>query len=337
VATAAILRNGAVLFAKGQVIPAGFTFEPGDVLDPGTVLPVGVQTGVTSGINPVTGQPYQGQLIPSGTEFTVFSDPYISLAENTAVLPQNALIPSNTVADFGAIVAGDPTAVAVKTLNLRPTQLIDGNEVQGYLYPLAPMMNAGTLSWSMDFVSGANLGAANVLSVQPLSTLNLGVFTPPAGMTNQAAGSLLLDDQHYYADVGGIPSLAFSVIRTGTGDLALVAGGDIDQSSLYGIYTAGTPDPLPNGNGQFNSTRQNEGGTYLLPGKNNETRIIPPMAAMCCSPRKATSPAICMRRPRVVARSMARRPATRSATGCGGKAARSLASPLRGGSISARL
>ena len=38
------------------------------------------------------------------------------------------------------MVAGDPTAVPVKTLNLRPTQDIDGNQVQGYLYPLAPMM-----------------------------------------------------------------------------------------------------------------------------------------------------------------------------------------------------
>jgi filamentous hemagglutinin family protein len=270
VATAAIMRNGAVLFAKGQVIPAGFTFEPGDVLEPGSVLPVGVQTGVTNGTDPATGQPYMGQLIPSGTEMTLFSDPYISLVENTAVLPQNALIPSNTVADFGAMVAGDPNALPVKTLELRPTEDIDGNEVQGYLYPLSPMMNAGTLSWSMDFVSGANLGAANVLSVQPLSTLNGGVFTPPAGMTDAAAGSMLLDDQHYYADVGGFPSLAFSVIRTGTGDLSLVAGGDIDQSSLYGIYTAGTPDPLPSGNGQFNSARELEGGTYLLPGKGNE-------------------------------------------------------------------
>ncbi|HAV72333.1 MAG TPA: hypothetical protein DCX91_10645, partial [Stenotrophomonas sp.] len=32
----------------------------------------------------------------------------------------------------------------------------------------------------------------------------------------------------------------FSVLRTGTGDLDLVSGGDLQMRSLYGIYTAGT-------------------------------------------------------------------------------------------------
>ncbi|MBB32004.1 MAG: hemagglutinin [Gemmatimonadetes bacterium] len=33
---------------------------------------------------------------------------------------------------------------------------------------------------------------------------------------------------------------AFSVLRTGTGDLDLIAGGDLNMQSLYGVYTAGT-------------------------------------------------------------------------------------------------
>jgi hypothetical protein len=134
------------------------------------------------------------------------------------------------------------------------------------------MLPAGSLSWSMDFVAGANQAAANPLDVQPVTTLTGNVFTPPAAMTNQAAGSLLLDDLHYYGFTAGTyPGLAFSVIRTGTGDLSLVAGGDIDQSSLYGIYTAGTQTALsPAEQALFDDARQNEGGAYLLRGKHDE-------------------------------------------------------------------
>lgn len=36
----------------------------------------------------------------------------------------------------------------------------------------------------------------------------------------------------------------FSVLRTGTGDLSLLAGRDVGMHSLYGVYTAGTPSRL---------------------------------------------------------------------------------------------
>jgi hypothetical protein len=277
VATAPVTRNGVTLFAKGAVIPAGYVFDVGDVFAPGTVLPVNVSTGTSAGVDPNTGIAYQGQIIPAGTSFSVFSDYTITLAEQTGVLPVNALIPSNTFAIFGGLVAGSANPFTISTLDLRTTQDIGGNQVQGYLYPLAQMLAAGAQSWSLDFVAGANLGGASLQAVQPLSTLTGSVFAPSGGMTNAAPGSILLDDQHYYANTGndGNPSLAFSVIRTGTGDLSLVAGGDIDQSSLYGIYTAGTDSPLPPGeNAQFDSGRVAYGGTYLLPGKSNEAASL---------------------------------------------------------------
>jgi filamentous hemagglutinin family protein len=277
VATASVTRGGITLFAKGAVIPAGYVFNAGDVFAPGTVLPINVSTGVTAGTDPNTGAAYQGQVVPAGTPFTVFSDYIITLSEQTGVLPVNALIPSNTYAVFGGVVAGSDNPFTVSTLNLRQTQDIGGNQVQGYLYPLAQMLAAGTQSWSLGFVAGANLDGGNLQAVQPLSTLTGSVFAATGGMTNQAPGSILLDDQHYYANTGndGNPSLAFSVIRTGTGDLSLVAGGDIDQSSLYGIYTAGTQSPLPSGeNAQFDSGRVDYGGTYLLPGKTNEAASL---------------------------------------------------------------
>ncbi len=262
VATAPIMRNGMVLFARGQLIPAGFVFQVGDVLQSGSVMPVSVQTGVDASGT--------GQTVPAGTPFSVFNDLNIYLAQDTAVLPVNALIPSNTDAYFGAVNAAGNT-VGVGGIDLRPTQKIVGRMVQGYLIPLAPLLPAGSQSWSMDFVAGANLGGADLHAVQPLAALDGGVFAPATGMTNQARGSILLDDQHYYSNAGGIPSLAFSVIRTGTGALSLVAGGDIDQSSLYGIYTAGTQSLLPQGeNAQFNVPRQHNGGHYLLFGEGKE-------------------------------------------------------------------
>ena len=49
----------------------------------------------------------------------------------------------------------------------------------------------------------------------------------------------------------------FSVLRTGTGDLDLLAAGDFDMRSLYGVYTAGTQSasPLVNGKDLFNLPR----------------------------------------------------------------------------------
>jgi hypothetical protein len=270
VATAPVIRDGVTIFAKGQLIPAGFTFEPGDILGSGTVLPVQVETGIDASGT--------GQTIPAGTPFAIFNSTTITLSQDTPVLPVNALIPSNTDAVFGAVSSAG-TIADVQVLNLRPTGSDPGTYgygVQGYLYPLAPMLPAGSLSWSMDFVAGANPAAANPLAVQPVTTLAGTVPAPAAAMTNQAPGSILLDDLHYYQVTQGLdPSLAFSVIRTGTGDLSLVAGGDIDQSSLYGIYTAGTQTALsPAEEALFNTARQDEARQYLLIGDRNEAASL---------------------------------------------------------------
>jgi len=288
VATSAIVRNGVTLYTAGQLIPAGFTFQTGDIIGAGAVLPVQVETGTTAGL--------AGQLVPAGTMLNVFLSGELGgnfvqttviLAQDTAVLPVNALIPSNTLMVFGAVFgSGSKAAVQqVDTVDLRPTQMIDGNEVQGYLYPLAQMLPAGDASWSMDFVAGANLAGANLSAVQAQTTLNAGGLAPTVNTVDQAPGSLLIDDEHYYAvnwaqvDNRSYASAvtAFSVIRTGTGDLSLVAGGDVDQSSLYGIYTAGTQDPLGGTqDAQFDQTRQALGPDgLLLPGtKSNPSNAI---------------------------------------------------------------
>jgi filamentous hemagglutinin family protein len=270
IATATVTRGGVVLFQPGQLIPAGFQFAAGDVLGQGTVLPVSMVTAT-------------GMTVPAGTSLQVFQSDTISLAANVE-LPVGALLPAHSFFVFGGMfdINGTPTFEDVSLVDLRPTTTIDGNQVQGYLYPLAQMMAPGSQSWSLDFVAGSDLGAADANTVQAASSLNAangGVFAPPATEIDEAPGSLLIDDQHYYLPepFGGKtqPVVAFSVIRTGTGDLSLVAGGNIDQSSLYGIYTAGTQDPLGGtADAQFNSARQNQGGRNLLPGDKNVSALI---------------------------------------------------------------
>ncbi|VFR32203.1 Filamentous haemagglutinin family outer membrane protein associated with VreARI signalling system [plant metagenome] len=56
-----------------------------------------------------------------------------------------------------------------------------------------------------------------------------------------------------YHHVPGAPS--FSVLRTGTGDLELLAGRDVGMMSMYGVYTAGTATSLGALDAQYNLPR----------------------------------------------------------------------------------
>ncbi|MCD9030833.1 filamentous hemagglutinin family protein [Luteimonas sp. Y-2-2-4F] len=95
----------------------------------------------------------------------------------------------------------------------------------GRVWAAAPMLAPGSLSWSMRLVSGADLASADSRTLAAASRLD-------------GRGDMVLDVN------GGIGPdrllLPVSVIRTGTGDLDLLAGGDHVQRSLFGIYTAGT-------------------------------------------------------------------------------------------------
>ena len=53
----------------------------------------------------------------------------------------------------------------------------------------------------------------------------------------------------------GFGSPAFSVLRTGAGDLSLLAGRDVGMASLYGVYTAGTQSSLGAADARFNLPR----------------------------------------------------------------------------------
>jgi filamentous hemagglutinin family protein len=95
--------------------------------------------------------------------------------------------------------------------------------------PGAVMQSAGTQSASLRLVAGADLASADQRTLAAASRLRA---------VGAGHGSLVLDAPTTRdPDTGN--EIA-SVIRTGTGSLELLAGGDFRQNSLYGVYTAGT-------------------------------------------------------------------------------------------------
>ncbi|MDE1174739.1 MAG: filamentous hemagglutinin family protein [Parvibaculaceae bacterium] len=119
------------------------------------------------------------------------------------------------------------------------------NYGSGITWAISPMLASGTQSWSMRFVSGADLLSSDTRSLRTVNML-------------ASSGNMTLDDPHF----SGTPTnLSPSVIRTGTGDLEFVVGGDFKQNSPFGIYTAGTAIP---GTGTPENDLYNLGrGVYL--------------------------------------------------------------------------
>ncbi|WP_342726192.1 filamentous hemagglutinin family protein [Bradyrhizobium sp. B097] len=88
----------------------------------------------------------------------------------------------------------------------------------------AQMLAPGSLSASIRLVAGADLAAADQRTLQTTQALN-------------GSGNLTLSDPAYNSSRNGT---FFSVLRTGTGSLDLLAGGSFSEATPYGVYTAGT-------------------------------------------------------------------------------------------------
>ncbi len=205
VATAAIGNgSGQTLYHAGDLIPAGTVLQPGWTLAAGSVLPFQVNVK-------------KGTVWPAGASLQAFNSSNVSLIGKLS-LPGGTFIPSGTYLSF----ADGATSVSLR-------RLVD--KQQGQIWAIAPMLPAGSLSWSIGLVAGADASAADRFSVQPSTAL-------------QGSGNIVLSDLHYsspdLALQGEIPNYGFSVIRTGTGSLTLQAGGNITEYSLYGVYTAGS-------------------------------------------------------------------------------------------------
>ncbi|MFJ3047946.1 filamentous hemagglutinin family protein [Herbaspirillum chlorophenolicum] len=223
--------DGSVAYAAGMVLPAAVTLTPGMQLEAGTVL------RSAANIAPL--------VWPKGVPL-----PANMTATAPLELAAGALIPSMTDVK---LASADPVDLRTAT-----------NGKQGDNWAVAPMLGAGATSWSMNLVAGADLGAADRRALRPASTAAIRLADTHYTMAPGPAQKLWAPgnwdgwpvndpvpaDALWYCDfVGqcidgapgpGVPlASSFSVIRTGIGDLDLIAAGDIRMNSLYGVYTAG--------------------------------------------------------------------------------------------------
>ncbi|MDQ8727797.1 filamentous haemagglutinin family protein [Bradyrhizobium sp. LHD-71] len=194
-------------YVAGQVIPAG------TVLPAGTVINIGFIPTSTNFILP-SGTIYgaQSRLPGSGTLGIVAGTTTIPEGTNLAAVMGNA----NGMVTLQAgqtLSAGDILPVGMELVTSTPIAN----------YARAPMLDAGSESWSIRLVSGADTTSADTRAVQSLAALGVG-------------GNMLLSNP--LTNVGG--KVLPSVIRTGTGDLDLIAGRDLTQDTPFGVYTAGT-------------------------------------------------------------------------------------------------
>ncbi|WP_084806609.1 filamentous hemagglutinin N-terminal domain-containing protein [Bradyrhizobium sp. NAS80.1] len=112
---------------------------------------------------------------------------------------------------------------------------------------VAAMLARGSLSASIRLVSGADLAAADQRALQTTQALN-------------GRGNLTLNDPTYNSSLNGT---FFSVLRTGTGSLDLLAGGSFSEATPYGVYTAGTQSaaiPVANGSNPYDLVGITGGG-----------------------------------------------------------------------------
>jgi len=226
IATANITLPSGQTFHAGQRVPAG-ALPIGTTLASGSVVPALVSFN----------QPISW---PAGASLSDFNAP-ITLAGSGVQINPGDLIPSGTNPNFGG----------AKSVLTRPA--IHG--IQGQIYAVEPMLALGTngqvpLSWSIQLIAGADTGAADTRTLQAQTALN-------------GSGNMVLDDPHYSLSS---QTPIFSVIRTGTGYLDLLAGGNFTEESLYGIYTAGAPSATitdANG-GSFDNARGTFDGTTVL-------------------------------------------------------------------------
>ncbi|WP_160118125.1 filamentous haemagglutinin family protein [Pandoraea pulmonicola] len=205
-----LLRAGGDLTIKGS-INDGFAPPPATPDDNGWMINGKVHAG------DILTAPYDGT-----GRTTVFENDYLlpdDCWDCMVISPagdfyiNGMTVPAGTQAEVIYLPAGMPSPMTYDVSVPRPEP--------GKIWAVAPMLAPGTRSWSMQLAAGADVGSVNSHSLQTTKR-----------------GDLVLDDEHFSG-----PDRTFraiSVVRTGTGDLSLLAGGNLTMKSLFGVYTAGT-------------------------------------------------------------------------------------------------
>jgi filamentous hemagglutinin family protein len=208
------LPDGSVI-ARGTIITANTQLPVGTVLGEGSVMP-----GSAS---------LRAMIWPKGVKLPA------ALTLSSAVLLEAGHVIPRDVVLLSSTIPGTPPQ------SMRPVQA-DGT--QGRIWATAPMLKRGSQSWSMRFAAGADIESADGRALRAASDL----------AASGKRGDLSLSDRHYLNPQLTVEDgfttdwldrmravQVFSVVRTGTGSLDLLAGGSYQQYSLFGVYTAGTP------------------------------------------------------------------------------------------------
>ncbi|MFN5487655.1 MAG: filamentous hemagglutinin family protein [Bradyrhizobium sp.] len=189
----------------GHIITPDRTYNPGDTLLTNTEFPAGT-------------------VFEKGVYFTgpAFINTFNSLVLQPLRLPAGA-----SLYVFGGYTFAADTPLPKGTVlpaNMLNVNLIGPGDRQAWA--IAPMLAPGTQSWSFRLVGGADLASADSRSLQTAGAL--------AG-----SGNVVLNDP-FNVTINKPTTVGVSVLRTGTGDLEILAGGNYDQQSPFGVYTSGT-------------------------------------------------------------------------------------------------
>ncbi|MFH0301048.1 filamentous hemagglutinin family protein [Bradyrhizobium sp. 31Argb] len=198
---------------RSVVLPDGTTYNSSQTIPVGTILPVG--TVINVGDAPQ-------MVIPGNSVYGIGTK---LPGSGVATLPVGTVIPRNT--DLAAVISNARVALQAGQTLPSGAVLPTGTTIVSLAlianHAGAPMLAPGSQSWSIRLVSGADGTSADTSAVQSLSALGAG-------------GNMLLSNSLVNAAGKVLPS----VIRTGTGDLDLIAGRDLTQDTPFGVYTAGS-------------------------------------------------------------------------------------------------
>lgn len=206
------LLGGEIRAADGHVL-----YHATDEVPVGAVIPAGSVLG--AGIHDIGG--WSGVYTtltewPANTDLTVLAG---------SIIPQAVTLPAGTVL---------PVYFSLTDITLT-------GPGDRKVWATSAMLTPGAQSWSMRLVGGADLTSADSRALQATTRLAAG------------AGNVVLSDPFNINLTGtGTSSAGVSVVRTGTGNLEILAGGSYRQDSPYGVYTAGTQIAVDD---QFNTGR----------------------------------------------------------------------------------
>ncbi|QUS40031.1 filamentous hemagglutinin N-terminal domain-containing protein [Tardiphaga alba] len=270
--------DGSIAHAAGKVIQQDIVITSGMKLGAGTALRSDASVGPL--------------IWPKG-----FALPATITANATVAIPRGSVVPGGTAVEL----------IDNKPIDLRPVV----NGVPGRNWALAPMLGEGSTSWDMQFTAGADLGSADRRATMPGASGSIiladshamtNVVTIPASIVisytwtslatgNRVEGQPVPKNQEAQCRVRPtwcnkfetvspettqhtVLAPLFSVVRTGTGDLAMAAAGDFRMESLFGVYTAGARSVTltdANGNDPFDLGRGLYNG-FLLGTQENDTK-----------------------------------------------------------------